>query len=151
MLTAVSLAVPVVRRMLRDKLLPIVRRGFSAIVTIGKSPTKLLLLVGGSVLVTLSYIVALFYATQAFGGDLSFARIGSIYLLGSTVAAAAPPVLQLFAASCEYQTPSVPVYGEGFPGRGSCEPQTDVAAISSLTAGTVIMSRSSAPPASTLP
>lgn len=89
-LTAVSLAVPVVRRMLRDKLVPIIRRGFGAIVTIGKSPTKLLMLVGGSMLVTLSYIVALFFATKAFGGDLSFSRIGSIYLLGSTVAAAAP-------------------------------------------------------------
>lgn len=89
-LTGLSLAVPVVRRMLRDKLLPILQRGFRAIVTIGKSPAKLLLLVGGSVLVTLSYIVALFFATKAFGGDLSFARVGSIYLLGSTVAAAAP-------------------------------------------------------------
>lgn len=90
LLTALSLAVPVVRRLLRDKLLPILQRGFRAIVTIGKSPAKLLLLVGGSVLVTLSYIVALFFATKAFGGDLSFARVGSIYLLGSTVAAAAP-------------------------------------------------------------
>jgi len=39
---------------------------------------------------TLSYIVCLYLCTRAFGGDLSLATVGAVYLLGAAVAAAAP-------------------------------------------------------------
>ena len=51
---------------------------------------NILLLLGGSVVVTSGYLVAMYFAVQAFGGDLSFAQVGAIYLTGSAIASAAP-------------------------------------------------------------
>ena len=39
---------------------------------------------------TLAYIAALAAAVHAFGGGLSIAKIGAVYLAGSVIAAAAP-------------------------------------------------------------
>ena len=41
-------------------------------------------------MVTLSYIVCVYLSTRAFGGDLSFATVGAVYLAGAAIAAAAP-------------------------------------------------------------
>jgi glycosyltransferase 2 family protein len=40
--------------------------------------------------VTFSYIVCVFLSIEAFGGGLSFAQVGAVYLAGSAVATAAP-------------------------------------------------------------
>ena len=50
-----------------------------------KRPTNILLLLGGSVVVTTGYLTAMYFAIQAFGGDLSFAQVGAVYLVGSAV------------------------------------------------------------------
>ena len=55
-----------------------------------KSPTKLALLLGGSLIVTLAYIAAFAGAVRAFGGQLPIATVGAVYLGGSAVASAAP-------------------------------------------------------------
>ena len=55
-----------------------------------RNPGKLVLLLGGSAMLTLSYIVCLYLCTRALGGDLSLATVGAVYLLGAAVAAAAP-------------------------------------------------------------
>jgi uncharacterized protein (TIRG00374 family) len=40
--------------------------------------------------ITLSYTVCMYLSTRAFGGDLSLASVGAVYLLGSAIAAVAP-------------------------------------------------------------
>ena len=55
-----------------------------------RQPLKLLLLVGGSFIVTSGYVLAMYFSTRAFGGDLTFAQVGAVYLVGSAVASAAP-------------------------------------------------------------
>jgi undecaprenyl-diphosphatase len=48
------------------------------------------LLIGGSVMINLSYLVTLFPSVEAFGGGLPFATVGAVFLVGSAVAPAAP-------------------------------------------------------------
>jgi undecaprenyl-diphosphatase len=88
-LTAVMFAVPTVRRRV-VRLLPLLRRSVGGVVHALRTPGKLALLLGGSAVVTLSYIACVYLSTRAFGGDLSLASVGAVYLIGSAIAAAAP-------------------------------------------------------------
>ncbi len=87
---AAALAVPAVRQLVRRKLLPILGRGLRSMNAIAREPVKLLMLVAGSALVTFSYVVALYFATLAFGGELDFAVVGVAFLAGSAIATVAP-------------------------------------------------------------
>jgi glycosyltransferase 2 family protein len=89
-LAAVMFAVPTVRKLVARRLLPLLRRSVGGVVSAVRSPAKLGLLLGGSAVVTLSYIVCVYVSTRAFGGDLSLASVGAVYLLGAAIAAAAP-------------------------------------------------------------
>jgi undecaprenyl-diphosphatase len=89
-LAAVMFAVPTVRRLVAVRLLPLLRRSIGGVGHALRSPGKLALLLGGSAVVTLSYIVCVYLSTIAFGGDLSFATVGAVYLAGAAIAAAAP-------------------------------------------------------------
>lgn len=89
-LAAIAFAIPAIRHALRDRLLPILGRSISGLFAVVRRPVNVLLLLGGSAVVTTGYLVAMYFATQAFGGDLSFAQIGAIYLTGSAIASAAP-------------------------------------------------------------
>jgi glycosyltransferase 2 family protein len=85
-----SLAVPAVRHLLATKAVPVLRRSGHAVGAAVRRPSKLALLLGGSLLVTGSYLASTFFATRAFDGRLSLAAVGAIYLAGSAVASAAP-------------------------------------------------------------
>jgi uncharacterized protein (TIRG00374 family) len=87
---AAASAIPAMRRLLTTKLLPILGRALSGLAAVIRSPAKIALLLGGSAAVTLSYVLAVYFSTIAFGGDLNLARVGAVYLAGSTIAAAAP-------------------------------------------------------------
>jgi undecaprenyl-diphosphatase len=89
-LGAIAFAIPAIRHLLRDRLLPILRRSISGLFAVVRRPMNILLLLGGSVVVTSGYLVAMYFAVQAFGGDLSFAQVGAVYLVGSAVGSAAP-------------------------------------------------------------
>jgi uncharacterized protein (TIRG00374 family) len=89
-LTAVMFAVPSVRRLVVTRLRPLLRRSLVGVAHALRSPGKLLLLLGGSAVLTLSYIICLYLCTRALGGGLSLATVGAVYLLGAAVAAAAP-------------------------------------------------------------
>jgi undecaprenyl-diphosphatase len=73
---------PVVVRSVRDAL-----RGVGAL---ARQPGKIVLLFGGSALVTASNIAALALALQAFGAGAPVAAVGAVYLAGMAVASAAP-------------------------------------------------------------
>jgi uncharacterized protein (TIRG00374 family) len=89
-LGAIAFAITAIRHALRERLLPILGRSISGLFAVVRRPINVLLLLGGSVVVTSGYLVAMYFATQAFGGDLSFAQVGAIYLVGSAVGSAAP-------------------------------------------------------------
>jgi undecaprenyl-diphosphatase len=86
----IGLAIRPVRRILTQKVLPVVARAFDGIESVLRRPTKLLLLLGGSVLLTFAYLTTLYFSVEAFGGGLPFATVGAVYLVGAAVAQAAP-------------------------------------------------------------
>jgi glycosyltransferase 2 family protein len=89
-LAIISLAAPSVRHLLRHKTWPTLRRAGDGVANVLRHPEKLALLVGGSVLVTTSYILAVDLAIRAFGADPPIAQVGAVYLAAATIATAAP-------------------------------------------------------------
>ncbi len=90
LLGAMVLAIPATRHAIGHSLVPILRRSLGGLGGVLRRPVSLALLLGGSVLVTLGYMVSMYFATLAFDGDLSLVQVGAVYLAASAVAAAAP-------------------------------------------------------------
>ncbi len=86
----ITLAIPAGRRFFRDKLLPILGRAVTGIRDISRDPLKIAALVGGALVLTAAYIVALACSVAAFGLEVPIASIGVVFLASSAVAAAAP-------------------------------------------------------------
>ena len=86
----VSMLIPAVRRLVVDRLVPVLRRSIGGVKAVLGSPGKVLLLLGGSLVVTTSYIVSLYTSTLAFGGGLAFATVAATYLVGAAIASAVP-------------------------------------------------------------
>lgn len=78
------------RRIVRTSVLGTVKRSFTTIGSIARSPKRMIELFGGSTGVTLAYIAALACACNAFDADVSIAQVGAVYLGSSILAAAAP-------------------------------------------------------------
>jgi uncharacterized protein (TIRG00374 family) len=93
-LVLAAFGVVMVTRWGRRKVLAPVVKGLRASATnlrkVSKSPVKLGMLFGGSLLTTLAYVCAFAASIQAFGGNLSVAKIGAVFLGASAIAAAAP-------------------------------------------------------------
>jgi uncharacterized protein (TIRG00374 family) len=89
-LSGLFFLLPAGRKLLRKRVLPLLKRSGQGIADVARRPVKLLLLLGGSVFLTLSYIAALTFSVYAFGGDLSVASIGVVFLVGSAISSAAP-------------------------------------------------------------
>jgi glycosyltransferase 2 family protein len=78
------------RRLLHAHVVPAVKQSVTSIVSLSRSPRRLLALLGGSMGVTLAYVLALTCAANAFDGGVSLAEVGAVYLGASLLAAAAP-------------------------------------------------------------
>lgn len=89
-LAALAMAVPGTRHLVTGKLFPILRRAVGGVGAVLRRPGKLVLLLGGSVAVTLSYLACTYFCIEAFGGGLPLATVGAVYLTGSAVGTAAP-------------------------------------------------------------
>jgi undecaprenyl-diphosphatase len=89
-LLGVAMATRRGRRLLTTRAVPAIKQSLVSVTTLARSPRRLLALLGGSVGVTLAYILALTCAANAFGGDMSLAEVGAVYLGASMLAAAAP-------------------------------------------------------------
>lgn len=87
---ALAMLVPATRRLVLDRLLPILAEANNGLREVLTSPMKLFMLFGGSALVTFSYVVAFYAATQAFNIPEHFAALAAVYLVGAAVASAAP-------------------------------------------------------------
>ena len=81
-----TLATRRARRIAARTILPRVRSALANLREVARRPGKLILLVGGSALVTLAYIGALVMSVLAFGGPVSFAGIGAAYLAAAAIA-----------------------------------------------------------------
>ena len=89
-LAVIALAVPQTRRLLRERLVPVLGKAVEGVGAVIRRPGKVVMLLGGSTLVTLSYLTTLYFSVEAFGGGLAFATVGAVFLVGSAVAQAAP-------------------------------------------------------------
>jgi undecaprenyl-diphosphatase len=78
------------RKVILPKVTRPLKQAIGGVRQIATAPGKLLALFGGSTLITLSYVVAMYFAILAFHGHMAFATAGAVYLIGSAVATAAP-------------------------------------------------------------
>lgn len=78
------------RRFWLRRVWPVLRKSGSGIAIVAADPLKMLLLFGGSFVITMSYVFALWYSIAAFGGGLGFVAVTAVYLAGSAIAQAAP-------------------------------------------------------------
>jgi glycosyltransferase 2 family protein len=78
------------RRVASGKLIPGLRSAAASLWVAARRPGKMIMLVGGSVLITLAYIGALVASVEAFGGGPGFVLIGAVYLGAAALAAVAP-------------------------------------------------------------
>jgi undecaprenyl-diphosphatase len=78
------------RRFVTTRLRKVLWSAFGSLRQVAASPAKLILLVGGSALVTLAYFGGLAASVQAFGGGIGIAEIGAVYMAASAIAAASP-------------------------------------------------------------
>jgi glycosyltransferase 2 family protein len=83
-------AVPAGRRLVYRHVVPSLGRAVHGMRELGGQPGKLVLLFGGSALVTLCYAFALVACVEAFGGGLPVAAIIAAYLVGAAIAQVAP-------------------------------------------------------------
>jgi glycosyltransferase 2 family protein len=81
---------PIGRKLLTRYLVPALRSGASAIVSVARAPAKLIALFAGSSIVTLSYTVAMIASLLAFNADVAIVTAAFVYLAGAAVSSAAP-------------------------------------------------------------
>ena len=78
------------RRLAAGKLIPALKSAAVSLRRVARNPVKMLMLFGGSVLVTLAYVGALAASVQAFGGGPGVILIAAVYMGAAAIAAAAP-------------------------------------------------------------
>lgn len=89
-LVLVATAVPPVRKSLSER----VRSMFAGVVPrmldLVQQPKKLLSGIGGTLLMTLAFVMCLDASLQAFGGELSYPTVAVVFLAGNALGSAAP-------------------------------------------------------------
>jgi undecaprenyl-diphosphatase len=78
------------RRFAVGKLVPGLKSAGVSLRKVAQNPGKMIMLFGGSVLITLAYVGALAASVQAFGGGPGVILIGAVYMGAAAIAAAAP-------------------------------------------------------------
>ena len=84
------LAVPRIRGVLFDRVLPQVRSAVPQVLAVLQHPRKLMQLLGGALVLDVSFVAALVCATKAFGADAPIAAIAVVYFAGAIVGSAVP-------------------------------------------------------------
>ncbi len=78
------------RRFAAGKLIPGLKSAAASLKRVAQDPGKMVMLFGGSALITLAYIGALAASVQAFGGGPGVVLLSAVYLGAAAIAAAAP-------------------------------------------------------------
>ncbi|MDJ0923291.1 MAG: lysylphosphatidylglycerol synthase transmembrane domain-containing protein [Acidimicrobiia bacterium] len=86
----VVMLLPWGRKLWLRRIWPIVRKSVNGVTSVAVNPLKMLALFGGSFVITMSYVFALWYSIAAFGGGLGFVAVTAVYLAGSALAQVAP-------------------------------------------------------------
>jgi glycosyltransferase 2 family protein len=86
----IGVAVPWSRALLVTRVLPATKRSLANIGEIARQPSKMIELFGGSLTITMGYILALEVSVSAFGAGPAFTSIALVYLIGSVVSSVAP-------------------------------------------------------------
>jgi glycosyltransferase 2 family protein len=89
-LVLIAIAVPRPRRWLLGKVLPPIREALPRLLELATDPTKLVEAIGGTLLLNLCYIAALWCAMSAFHGDVNFVGVAVVYLAGGAIGSLAP-------------------------------------------------------------
>jgi uncharacterized membrane protein YbhN (UPF0104 family) len=89
-LAGVVLAIPAGRRMVRARLSPTFGQVLPRLLEVAQQPRKLAEGIGGVLLLSLTYILCLSASVAAFGGSVSIAKIGFVYLTGSAIGSIIP-------------------------------------------------------------
>jgi glycosyltransferase 2 family protein len=89
-LAGVVLAVPAGRRLLRARLSPTFGQVVPRLLEVAQQPRKLAEGIGGTLLLSFSYILCLSACVAAFGRSVPFAKIGFVYLTGSAIGSIIP-------------------------------------------------------------
>lgn len=89
-IAAAGTAVPWSRSLVTARLLPATRRSIATVGEVAHQPTKMIELFGGSLGVTLGYVLMLEVAVAAFGAGPAFTSVALVYLVGSAVSSLAP-------------------------------------------------------------
>ncbi len=87
---AIGAAVPWSRSLLTTRVIPATRRSLAGVGEIARQPTKMIELFGGSLVITVGYILALAVSVSAFSTGPAFTSIALVYLVGSVLSSAAP-------------------------------------------------------------
>lgn len=87
---AVASLFPIVRRQVIRPVIDGLRTAAGYVAQVVRSPVRVVGLLGGSSCITLSYLFALVFCVEAFGGGLSVAQIGAAYLGAAAIANIAP-------------------------------------------------------------
>jgi glycosyltransferase 2 family protein len=86
----VVIGVPKIRHLIKQFLVPQAHKIGESLRQLMHNPLRLIVMVVGSAILTLSYIGALWASIQAFGGGLPIAGIAVVFLAGASIASAAP-------------------------------------------------------------
>lgn len=89
-LIVLAVAIRPVRRTVIRPIIDGLRTAAGYVALVVRSPVRVVALLGGSSLITLSYLVALVFAVEAFGGGIAIAQIGAAYLGAAAIANIAP-------------------------------------------------------------
>jgi glycosyltransferase 2 family protein len=86
----VLLAIPVGRRLIRSRLGPALGQVIPRLLDLAQRPAKLAEGIGGALLLTLAYILALDASIRAVGAAVPLASVAVVYLTGSAIGSAVP-------------------------------------------------------------
>jgi len=89
-LVAALLLITPVRHWVSKRTLPLVRQTWPRLIEVLGQPSRLLLGLGGNVLMTMGYVLAFDASLEAFGVDLSLLDVAVIYLIANATGAAVP-------------------------------------------------------------
>jgi undecaprenyl-diphosphatase len=89
-LSGLVVYLPFGRKIVKEKVWPVVKKSGEGIVQVATSPLKAVMLLGGAFAMIMSYITALWFSLAAFGGGLGFFEIGVVFLAAQALGQAAP-------------------------------------------------------------
>jgi glycosyltransferase 2 family protein len=89
-LALVGLSLPIGRRLIAQRVRPMVRRVVPQLFGVFQKPGKLAMGLGGALLLNVAYILALDASCRGFDAHLPFATVAVVYLAGSVVGSAIP-------------------------------------------------------------